>query len=41
MLDRIADSISKLLDINVTSSELIKYDQKKIVTAKRIDEIKK
>ena len=41
MLDRIADSISKLLDINVTSSELIKYDQKKIVTAKRIDETKK
>lgn len=41
MLDRIAISISNLLNINVTSSDLITYDQKKIITAKRVDELKR
>ncbi len=39
MLDRISISISNLLNINISSSELITYDQKKIITAKRVDEL--
>ena len=41
MLDRISVSISNLLGTNVTSSDLIAYDENKIITAKRVDETKK
>lgn len=41
MLDRISNSISNLLNRRVTSSELICYDENKIITAKRVDQAKK
>ena len=41
MLDRISISISNLLGKNISSSELIAYDEEKIIIAKRIDEVKK
>lgn len=40
MLDRISTSISKLLNIKITSADLISYDEKKIITSRRIDDIK-
>lgn len=41
MLDRISKSISKLLNKKITSSDLITYDEKRIITSKRVDETKK
>ncbi len=41
MLDRLSISISNLLGKNISSSDLITYDIKKIIIAKRIDEVKK
>ena len=41
MLDRISISISNLLGKDIPSSELIAYDKKKIIVAKRVDEIKR
>ena len=41
MLDRISKSISKLINKTVTSSDLITYDEKKIIESKRIDERKR
>ena len=41
MLDRIAHSISKLLGIKISSTDLIRYDKKKIVKLKRVDGTKK
>ena len=41
MLDRISISISNLLGKDITSSDLICYDDKKIIIAKRVDEIRK
>ena len=41
MLDRISNSISKLLNKKITSSDLITYDEKRIITSKRVDETKK
>lgn len=38
MLDKLAEGISKLLKIRVTPADLIKYDEKKIIKHKRIDE---
>ena len=38
MLDRISVSISNLLGTNVSSADLITFDQKKIISAKRVDE---
>ena len=40
MLDRISISISNLLGKTVTSSDLITYDEKKIIIAKRVDQKK-
>lgn len=38
MLDRISVGISSLLNQTVTSADLISYDDKKVIKAKRIDE---
>ena len=40
MLDKIADNISKLLNITITSAELITYDENKVIYSKRVDERK-
>ena len=36
MLDKISDKISKLLDIDITSHELLIFDERKIIKTKRI-----
>ena len=41
MLDKLSTGISKLLKTDITSADLIKYDEKKIVNHKRIDETKR
>ena len=41
MLDRISISISNLLGKDISSADLITYDENKIIKAKRIDERKK
>lgn len=40
MLDKISSNISKLLNYKISSSDLITYDENKIIKAKRIDERK-
>lgn len=40
MLDKIADNISRLLNITITSAELITYDENKVIYSKRVDERK-
>ncbi len=40
MIDKLSKHISLLLGINVSSQELISYDEKKVIKAKRIDEKK-
>ncbi len=40
MLDKISRNISELLDIKISSADLITYDEKKVVTSKRVDERK-
>ena len=37
MLDKLADKISKLLKIKITSYDLIFFDKTKIITSNRID----
>lgn len=41
MLDRISISLSNLLGKDISSSELIAYDENKMIHAKRVDENKK
>lgn len=41
MIDKISDNISKLLGYEITTSELLLYDENKIVNARRVDERKK
>ena len=38
MLDKISKNISSLLNEEITSSELIAYDETKVINSKRIDE---
>ena len=38
MLDKISKNISSLLNEEITSSELIAYDEAKVINSKRIDE---
>ncbi len=38
MLDRISISISNLLGKDISSSELIVYDKKRVIVAKRVDQ---
>ena len=38
MLDKISKNISKLIGYTVTSSELISYDEDKLIDSKRVDE---
>lgn len=40
MLDKLSENISDLLGYEVTSSELITYDEQRIIVSKRIDERK-
>ena len=37
MLDKLASNISELLEINITSKDLLSYDERKIINSKRID----
>ncbi len=37
MLDKLSTNISKLLDCNITPADLLSYDEKKIISSKRID----
>lgn len=37
MLDKLSTNISKLLDCNITSADLLSYYEKKIISSKRID----
>ena len=37
MLDKISEKISELLDIDITSHELLLYDESKIIYSRRID----
>ena len=41
MVDKLAKNISKLLGYKVTSSDLILYDNNKIIHTKRVDSLKK
>lgn len=41
MLDKLAKGISTLLKMHITSADLVKYDEKKIINQRRIDEINK
>ena len=38
MLDKLASKISNLLEIEITSKDLLSYDERKIINSKRIDE---
>ena len=40
MLDKIANNISKLLGYQITSADLITYDENKVIYSKRVDEKK-
>lgn len=37
MLDKLSTNISKLLNRDITSADLLSYDEKKIISSKRID----
>ena len=37
MLDKLSEKISELLDIDITSHELLLYDESKIIYSRRID----
>lgn len=38
MLDKISKNVSKLLGYEITSSDLISYDENKIIKSRRVDE---
>lgn len=40
MLDKISTNISALLELNITSADLITYDKEKVIISKRVDERK-
>ena len=40
MLDKISTNISKLIGYDVTSADLLSFDESKVIHAKRIDERK-
>ena len=40
MLDKISSNISKLLGYEISSAELITYDENKVIYSKRVDEKK-